>query len=190
MTVTYKPRPQAVRIFSEPELAAKAEAIISRMRSEKAQGKTIMFYSAIVGSIPHETETAVKVLSTFVKHLRQRLSGTYIINPAEHFEEGMDADDLMYMWEKVQRSGLLNVWRFQTSEDIEQAFDLMGQQVPPIWIGKDATYSTGCTKEMQIALDVQKKQSELQITGPSPEKFLRRHEYGVGKFFDAAIAAR
>ena len=190
MTVTYKPRPQAVRIFSEPELAAKAEAIISRMRSEKAQGKTIMFYSAIVGSIPHETETAVKVLSTFVKHLRQRLSGTYIINPAEHFEEGMDADDLMYMWEKVQRSGLLNVWRFQTSEDIEQAFDLMGQQVPPIWIGKDATYSTGCTKEMQIALDVQKKQPELQITGPSPEKFLRRHEYGVGKFFDAAIAAR
>jgi hypothetical protein len=43
---------------------------------------------------------------------------------------------------------------------------------------------------MQIALDVQKKQPELQITGPSPEKFLRRHEYGVGKFFDAAIAAR
>lgn len=188
--VEAKPRPGGVRTFTEPEISAKAEAIITRMRSEKAAGKSIMFYSAIVGSIPHETDTAIKVLNTFVAHLRGRLTGTYVVNPAEHFEEGMDADDLMYMWEKVQRSGLLNVWRFQTYADIEAAFELMGRPVPPVWAGKDATYSTGCTKEMHIAQDVQKLQPELQIIGPSPEKFLRRREYGVGKFFDAAIAAR
>jgi len=34
---------------------------------------------------------------------------------------------------------------------------------------------------------VQKRQPELQIIGPSPEKFLRRREYGVGKFCDASI---
>ncbi len=190
MVMEFKPKPSGIRSFTEQEITAKAEAIISRMRQERDSGKTVMFYSAIVGSIPHETDNAIKVLSAFVKQLRAKLSGTYIVNPAEHFEEGMDADDLMFMWEKVQRSGLLNVWRFQTYEDIEQAFDLLGRPVPPIWAGKDATYSTGCTKEMHIALDVQRQQPELQIIGPNPEKFFRRREYGVGKFIDAAIAAR
>jgi uncharacterized protein with ATP-grasp and redox domains len=190
LQVEYKPKPSGLRTFTEPEITAKAEAIISRMRAEQASGKTVMFYSAIVGSIPHETDTAIKVLNTMVKNLRQRLAGTYIVNPAEHFEEGMDADDLMFMWEKVQRSGYINVWRFQTSQDIETAFEQMGRTVPPVWAGKDATFSTGCTKEMNIALDVQKTHPELQIIGPDPEKFFRRREYGVGKFFDAAIAAR
>ncbi len=185
-----KSRPPSLRSYTEPEITAKAEAIIARMRSEKAAGKTIMFYSAIVGSIPHETDTAIKVLTTFVRHLRSRLEGTFIINPAEHFEEGMDADDLMFMWEKVQRSGLINVWRFQTSQDIDQAFELMGRPVPPAWTGKDATFSTGCTKEMHIALDMQATHPEMQLIGPPPEKFFRRREYGVGKFFDAVIAGR
>jgi len=185
----FKPKPQDLRTFTEPEIAAKSEAIITRMRSEKAAGKTIMFYSAVVGSIPHETETAINILNAFVKHLRARLPGTYIINPAEHFEEGMDADDLMFMWERVQRSGLINVWRFQTTQDIEHAFELMGRSVPPVWTGKDATFSTGCTKEMHIALDVQRSHPEMQLIGPDPEKFFRRREYGIGKFFDAAIAA-
>jgi hypothetical protein len=63
----------------------------------------------------------------------------------------------------------------------------MGLKVPPVWAGKDATYSTGCTKEMHIALDVQRQHPELQIIGPDPEKFFRRREYGVGKFCDVAI---
>ncbi|WP_243367792.1 ARMT1-like domain-containing protein [Fundidesulfovibrio soli] len=190
LKVQAKLKPATLRVFTEPEITAKAEAIIARMRSERAAGKTIMFYSAIVGSVPHETETAIAILTAFVKHLRSRLTGTYVINPAEHFEEGLDADDLMFMWEKVQRSGLINVWRFQTYEDIEQAFVLMGRPVPPVWTGKDATFSTGCTKEMQIALDMQRTHPEMQLIGPNPEKFFRRREYGVGKFFDAAIAAR
>ncbi|WP_243312851.1 ARMT1-like domain-containing protein [Fundidesulfovibrio agrisoli] len=190
LKVQAKMKPATLRVFTEPEITAKAEAIISRMRSERAAGKTIMFYSAIVGSVPHETETAIAILTAFVKHLRSRLAGTYVINPAEHFEEGLDADDLMFMWEKVQRSGLINVWRFQTYEDIEQAFVLMGRPVPPVWAGKDATFSTGCTKEMHIALDMQRTHPEMQIIGPNPEKFFRRREYGVGKFFDSAIAAR
>lgn len=190
LQVSFKPKPSGLRTFTEPEITAKAEAIIARMRAEKAAGKTVMFYSAIVGSIPHETDMAITVLNTIVKHLRARLAGTYIVNPAEHFEEGMDADDLMFMWEMVQRSGYINVWRFQTSQDIEMAFELMGRTVPPVWAGKDATFSTGCTKEMNIALDVQRVHPEMQIIGPDPEKFFRRREYGVGKFFDAAIAAR
>ncbi|MEZ0576688.1 hypothetical protein ACAG65_11750, partial [Halodesulfovibrio aestuarii] len=60
---------------------------------------------------------------------------------------------------------------------------------PSIWSGKDSTFSTGCTKEMRIALDVQKRNPELQIIGPSSEKFFRRAEYGVGKYYDAGITS-
>jgi len=99
----------------------------------------------------------------------------------------MDADDLMYMWEIVQRSGLIDIWRFQSVEDIEKAFELMGEKVPPEWLGKDATYSTGCTMEMKIARDVQKQYPEMQIIGPSWEKFQRRKEYGIGKLYDRVL---
>ena len=88
----------------------------------------------------------------------------------------------------MQRSGLINIWRFQSMEDIEASFGLMGLKVPPVWSGKDATFSTGCTKEMRIALDMQRSHPELQIVGPGPEKFFRRGVYGVGKFFDATIS--
>jgi len=182
-----KPKAEGVIKFSEETLQTKAESIIGEMRQAQAAGKTVMFYSAIVGSIPGQVKTAIKVLNTFVAHLRSRLEDAYIINPGEHFEEGMDADDLMYMWERVQRSGYLNVWRFQTDQDIEKSFEIMGKKVPPVWAGKDATYSTGCTKEMHIALSVQKRQPELQIIGPAPEKFLRRREYGVGRFSDVVM---
>jgi len=184
----FKAKPPHVHKFGADAILAKADAIISQMREARAEGKTVIFYSAVVGSIPGQVKTAIEILNTFVNHLRSRLEGTFIINPGEHFEEGMDADDLMFMWERVQRSGFLNVWRFQTDADIEKSFELMGKRVPPIWAGKDSTYSTGCTKEMQIALSVQKRQPELQIIGPSPEKFLRRREYGVGRFSDVVVA--
>ncbi len=126
-------------------------------------------------------------MDTFVRHLREKLPNAFIINPAEHFEEGMDGDDLMFMWERVQRSGLIQTWRFQTVDDIETSFSLMGRKVPPVWTGKDATYSTGCTKEMRIALDMQRIHPEMQILGPAVDKFFRRGEYGVGKFHDATL---
>jgi uncharacterized protein with ATP-grasp and redox domains len=182
-----KPKADWVHKFGEDYISAKAGRIVEEMQRAKAAGKSVMFYSGIVGSIPGQTRVAIEIMNTFAGYLRSRLEGTFLINPAEHFEEGMDADDLMFMWEKVQRSGLLNVWRFQTDYDIEKSFTLLGRKVPPVWAGKDATYSTGCTKEMQIALDMQKKYRELQIIGPSPEKFFRRREYGVGKFCDVAI---
>lgn len=184
-----KPRAGNVRKFSEEAINAMANRIIETMRKEKEKGRSVMFYSAVIGSIPGETDTAIKVVNTFVAHLRSRLDSTFIINPAEHFEEGMDGDDLMFMWEQVQRSGLLDVWRFQTVEDIETSFTLLDRKVPSIWSGKDSTFSTGCTKEMRIALDVQKKNPELQIIGPSSEKFFRRAEYGVGKYYDAGITS-
>jgi hypothetical protein len=113
-----------------------------------------------------------------------------VINPAEHFVEGMDGDDLMFMWERVQRSGFIDVWRFQTGQDIEKSFELMGEAVPAEWHGKDATFSTGCTKEMHIALDMQIEHPEMQIVGPDPKRFFRRMEYGVGKYFDARITEK
>lgn len=183
----FKPKPESVRKINESDLRGKADEIIREMRGARHAGKTVMFYSAIVGSIPGQTDTAIKVLTTYVSYLRHRLEDAFIINPAEHFEPGMDGDDLMYMWERVQRSGLIAVWRFQSVADIEKSFELMGQKVPPLWAGKDSTYSTGCTKEMKIALDMQRRQPELQIIGPSPEKFFRRRDYGVGKYFDAGI---
>ena len=178
--------PKAIH-FSEKDLRAKAESLIYHLQVEKSRGKTIMFYSAIVGSIPNQLQTAKKILKVFVNYLRERQEGVVVINPAEHFEPGMDADDIMYMWEIVQRSGLIDIWRFQTYEDIEKAFELMGEKVPPEWVGKDATYSTGCTKEMQIAREVQKEHPEMQIIGPPWEKFLRRKEYGVGKLYDRTL---
>ncbi len=182
-----KPHAPGVRKFSEYALTAKARTIIKSMRAAKNSGKAVMFYSCIIGSIPGQTATAIKVAETFVRALRERLDGIFIINPAEYFEPGMDGDDLMFMWEQVQRSGLINIWRFQSMDDIERSFALMGRKVPPIWSGKDATFSTGCTKEMRIALDMQRTHPELQIVGPGPEKFFRRGDYGVGKYFDATI---
>ncbi len=187
LEVIHKPKAEGVFKFTEMQLRTKAESIIQDMREAKAGGQKVMFYSAIIGSIPGQTQMAISLLNTCVRHLRERLANTFIINPAEHFEPGMDGDDLMYMWEIVQRSGLIDVWRFQSVEDIETGFDLLGMKMPPVWVGKDATYSTGCTKEMNIALDLQKRYPELQIIGPDPERFFRRREYGVGKFFDAGI---
>ncbi|MDR3641460.1 MAG: ARMT1-like domain-containing protein [Humidesulfovibrio sp.] len=183
----FKPKPVHIMKFSEEAILDKAEGIINQMRQARDTGKTVMFYSAIVGSIPGQVKAAIEVLNTFVAYLRSRLEDTFIINPGEYFEEGLDADDLMFMWERVQRSGYLNVWRFQTDADIEKSFELMGKKVPPVWAGKDSTYSTGCTKEMNIALSVQKRQPELQIIGPGPERFLRRREYGVGRFSDVVM---
>lgn len=183
-----KPHAPGIRKFSEKALTDKARSIITRMRAAKDSGKAVMFYSCIIGSIPGQTATAIHVAETFVRSLRERIDQVFVINPAEYFEPGMDGDDLMYMWEQVQRSGLINIWRFQSMEDIEASFGLMGRKVPPAWSGKDATFSTGCTKEMRIALDMQRTHPELQIVGPGPEKFFRRGDYGVGKFFDATIS--
>lgn len=186
--ISRKPHHPAAIHFSEAALRSKADALILAVKMEKDRGKAIMFYSAIVGSIPGQMEMAKQVLNVFVKHLRSTLHNVVIINPGEHFEEGMDADDIMYMWEIFQRSGVIDIWRFQSVSDVEKAFALMGEKVPPEWTGKDATYSTGCTKEMEIAMDMQRKYPEMQLIGPSWEKFQRRKEYGVGKLYDRALA--
>ena len=179
--------PKAVR-FSRDNLRRRAEALIDMAKREKALGRTIMFYSAIVGSIPGQLKTAKEILNVFVEHLRSSLNDVVIINPGEHFVEGMDADDIMYMWEIFQRSGSIDIWRFQSVDDIVKSYELMGKKVPPEWTGKDATYSTGCTKEMEIAIQIQKQFPEMQLIGPPYEKFQRRKEYGVGKLYDRTLA--
>lgn len=176
-----------VKKLTEQDVASHADEIIARMREARMGGRTVMFYSCIIGSIPGETQTAISLARIFVGNLRKRLDNVLIVNPAEHFVEGMDGDDLMFMWERVQRSGFIDVWRFQTFADIEESFRLLGRKVPPVWSGKDATYSTGCTQEMRIALDVQRHNREMQIIGPDPARFTRRGEYGIGKYFDATI---
>ena len=184
----FKPHhPRAIR-FSRAQLRKMADELINMVVREKAQGKTIMFYSAIVGSIPGQLITAKEILNVFVEHLRASLVDVVIINPGEHFVEGMDADDIMYMWEIFQRSGYIDIWRFQSVDDIVKSFELLGKKVPPEWTGKDATYSTGCTKEMEIAMQMQKLYPEMQLMGPPYEKFQRRKEYGVGKLYDRTLA--
>ncbi|MEW5733550.1 MAG: ARMT1-like domain-containing protein [Thermodesulfobacteriota bacterium] len=189
VTVEFKPRDPSVIKFSVRELEQKARNIIAQMENAKKQGMTVVFYSGIVGSIPGKIEMAKKIMSIFVTHLRDQSASTFVINPSEHFEQGLDADDLMYMWEIVQRSGLIDIWRFQSYDDIVTAFGLMGKKVPPEWVGKDATYSTGCTKEMKIALSVQDTNPEMQIIGPPREKFIRRAEYGIGSLFDRRLGS-
>ncbi len=186
--VSYKPKhPEAVK-FSEQDLKEKANGIIREMTAAKDRGDKVIFYSAIIGSIPGQMETAVQLLKVYVDHLRKGYQKSFIINPAEHFVSGMDADDLMYMWEVVQRSGLIDIWRFQTVEDIETSFGLLNREVAPEWLGKDATYSTGCTKEMKLAIEVQREHPEMQIIGPAKERFLRRSEYGIGKLYDRQLS--
>ena len=187
LNALFKPRCEKVMRFTTPELEDRAAEIIERMQQAKDQGRAVMFYSGIVGSIPGETDTAIQVMTAFVKDLGRQQAGTFIINPSSYFEKGMDADDLMYMWEIVQRSGLIDIWRFQTYQDIEKSFSLLGRKVPPHWVGKDSTYSTGCTKERAIAHEVQQINREMQIIGPEPEKFIRRSEYGIGLFHDTRL---
>ena len=182
--ITYKPKHPSSIKFSHAELDKKAKAIIEKMTRAKQKKMTVIFYSGIIGSIPGKITIAKKIMAVCIQNLKNQFAQTFIINPSEYFEPGMDADDLMYMWEIVQSSGLIDIWRFQTYEDIMQAFQIMGQKVPPEWVGKDATFSTGCTKEMRIALQVQQRHPEMQIIGPAKEKFMRRDEYGIGKMYD------
>jgi len=186
--VSYKPKHAEAVKFSEQDLKEKANGIIREMAAAKDRGDKVIFYSAIIGSIPGQMETAVQLLKVYVDHLRKGYQKSFIINPAEHFVFGMDADDLMYMWEVVQRSGLIDIWRFQTVEDIETSFGLLNREVAPEWLGKDATYSTGCTKEMKLAIEVQGVHPEMQIIGPATERFLRRSEYGIGKLYDRQLS--
>ncbi|MGB5158471.1 ARMT1-like domain-containing protein [Desulfobacterium sp. N47] len=187
VNISYKPKHPLVIKFSYENLERKAKSIINQMSEAKKKGMTVIFYSGIIGSIPGKIKMAKRIMSIFIQHLRERFAMTFIINPSEYYETGMDADDLMYMWEIVQTSGLIDIWRFQSYEDIVEAFQIMGRKVPPEWVGKDATFSTGCTKEMKIAGEVLEKHPEMQIIGPPKEKFMRRNEYGVGKMYDQRL---
>jgi uncharacterized protein with ATP-grasp and redox domains len=190
VSIRFKARHREVIKFSHEDLEKKAQAIIDQMKSAKSKGMTVIFYSGIIGSIPGKIEMAKKIMSTSVNHLAEQSALTFIINPSEYYERGMDADDLMYMWEIVQRSGQIDIWRFQTYDDIVTAFQIMQKKIPPEWVGKDATYSTGCTKEMAIAVDVQLKHPEMQVIGPAKERFMRRKDYGVGKMYDRRLSSR
>ncbi len=190
MSVRLKRRHPEVIKFSHNDLETKAHTIIDQMKSAKSKGMTVIFYSGIIGSIPGKIDMAKRIMSTFVRYLTEQSALTFIINPSEYYEPGMDADDLMYMWEIVQRSGLIDIWRFQSYEDIVQSFEIMNKKIPPEWVGKDATYSTGCTKEMAIASEVQKQHREMQLIGPSKERFMRRKDYGIGKMYDRRLSDR
>ncbi|MCF6246755.1 MAG: hypothetical protein L3J69_05270, partial [Desulfobacula sp.] len=165
LLVSHKARHANFIKFSHEQLEANAKKIIDEMKGAKKKGMTVMFYSGIIGSIPGKIDVAKKIMSTFTDYLTKQSANLFIINPSRYYEPGMDADDLMYMWEIVQRSSFIDIWRFQTSNDIVKSFSLMKKKVPPEWIGKDSTYSTGCTKEMRIALSVQKENTEMQLIG-------------------------
>ncbi|MBT3312490.1 MAG: hypothetical protein HN737_10970 [Desulfobacterales bacterium] len=185
--ISFKPRHPSVINFSHKDLEKKAKTIIDQMKDANENGMTVVFYSGVIGSIPGKIDEAKEIMSVFIQHLKKQFEDTFIINPSHYYEPGMDADDLMYMWEIVQTSSYIDIWRFQTYEDIATSFQIMDKKVPPEWVGKDATYSTGCTKEMIIAQIVQKKNPEMQIIGPAKSKFMRRLDYGVGKMYDERL---
>lgn len=188
VVIDLKPANSNVIRFSREDLENKAAKIVDEMRLKSELGWTVMFYSGVIGSIPGKIDEAKEIMSTFVKYLENSFENTFIINPSKYYEPGMDADDLMYMWEIVQRSGYINIWRFQTSEDIAESFRILNRKMPPEWVGKDSTYSTGCTKEMDIAVSVLETNPEMQLIGPSREKFMRRKDYGVGKMYDKKLS--
>ncbi|MDL1967385.1 MAG: hypothetical protein LWW97_02265, partial [Deltaproteobacteria bacterium] len=126
--ISYKPKHPSVIKFSHGDLEKKAKIIIDRMEEAKKNGMTVIFYSGIIGSIPGKIQMAKKIMSVFIDFLRDRFAMTFIINPSEYFEIGMDADDLMYMWEIVQRSGYIDIWRFQSYDDIVNAFQAMDKK--------------------------------------------------------------
>ncbi len=129
VSIHFKRRHPEVIKFSHEDLENKAQAIIDRMKKAKSQGMTVIFYSGIIGSIPGKIEMAKKIMSVFINHLTEQSALTFIINPSEYYERGMDADDLMYMWEIVQRSGQIDIWRFQTYDDIVTAFQIMQKKI-------------------------------------------------------------
>jgi uncharacterized protein with ATP-grasp and redox domains len=188
VSILHKARHPEVIKFSHEDLERKANNLIGQMKTARAKGMTVIFYSGIIGSIPGKIKMAKTIMSVFIQHLKKQSAMTFIINPSDYYEPGMDADDLMYMWEIVQRSGQIDIWRFQSYDDIVTAFQIMNQKIPPEWVGKDATYSTGCTKEMAIAIDVQQRHPEMQLIGPAKERFMRRKDYGVGKMYDQRLA--
>jgi len=185
--ISYKAKSDQTMKFSHQELEEKAEFIIDQMRNAKEKNMSVMFYSGVIGSIPGKIDTAKEIMSVFIKHLENKFPDLFVINPSKYYEPGMDADDLMYMWEIVQKSGSIDIWRFQTIEDIGRSFELLDMTVPPEWIGKDSTYSTGCTKEIKIAQEVLKMNPEMQLIGPSIDRFMRRDEYGVGSMYDQRL---
>jgi uncharacterized protein with ATP-grasp and redox domains len=189
LSLSFKPRHSETIKFSHEDLEAKADTIIEQMIAARNKDMTVMFYSGVIGSIPGKIDVAKKIMTVYIDFLHQRNANLFIINPSKYYETGMDADDLMYMWEIVQRSGVIDIWRFQTFEDIAKAFSIMNKKIPPEWVGKDSTYSTGCTKEMRIAQDVQKQNTEMQLIGPALDKFMRRDDYGVGSMYDQRLAA-
>ena len=131
LSITFKPRHPDFINFSHTDLEEKANKIIDQMKSAKARKMTVMFYSGIIGSIPGKIDVAKEIMSRFVESLNQLSADLFIINPSKYYEPGMDADDLMYMWEIVQRSGHIDIWRFQTADDITDSFSLMNKRVPP-----------------------------------------------------------
>jgi hypothetical protein len=123
--ITHNPRHPSVIKFSHSQLEDKANSIIKEMKAAKASGMTVMFYSGIIGSIPGKIDVAKKIMTVFIKHMERESADLFIINPSNYYEPGMDADDLMYMWEIVQRSTYIDIWRFQTTDDIARSFALM-----------------------------------------------------------------
>ncbi|MCP4722125.1 MAG: hypothetical protein GY860_21920, partial [Desulfobacteraceae bacterium] len=118
LSISFKPRHPDFINFSHTDLEEKANKIIDQMKSAKTRNMTIMFYSGIIGSIPGKIDVAKEIMGLFIQNLNQLSADLFIINPSKYYEPGMDADDLMYMWEIVQTSGYIDIWRFQTADDI------------------------------------------------------------------------
>ncbi|OEU67484.1 MAG: hypothetical protein BBJ57_08340 [Desulfobacterales bacterium PC51MH44] len=67
LLISYKPRHPSIIKYSYEDLEKKARIIIDQMQAAKNRGMTVIFYSAIIGSIPGKIQMAKKILSDFIE---------------------------------------------------------------------------------------------------------------------------
>lgn len=62
-TSNWRQHAESAHKFSENDIAAQSANIIAGMREARMQGRTVMFYSCVIGSIPGETGTAIEIVA-------------------------------------------------------------------------------------------------------------------------------
>ena len=126
-------------------------------------------------------------MTTFVDYLLKQQDDTFIIKPSKYFEPGLDADDLMYMWEIVKEGGLINIWRFQTYQDIEKSFELMDERFRPSGWARTRPIQPAAPRKGPSRPRFLRKTRKCSLSGRTRKNSPRRTDYGIGLFHDTRL---
>eukprot|EP01006_Ploeotia_vitrea_P019767 TRINITY_DN52007_c0_g1_i1.p1 TRINITY_DN52007_c0_g1~~TRINITY_DN52007_c0_g1_i1.p1 ORF type:complete len:654 (+),score=59.24 TRINITY_DN52007_c0_g1_i1:36-1964(+) len=176
-------------LITRDYIDSKATHFLKFLRTRKSQGWKVVFGSVIIGSLGEsQVSTCIKISKAmeekfkhsicYKRHLRA-YKNVFYINPAvgytdtdgifhKFFEAGFDGDAMMEFWSQVQMSGLIDVWKFQSREDIVTYFENLPDKERPdswqdFWADKNWTWSKGCCQEMLIARQVKAQISPQMI---------------------------